>query len=837
MRARRRWWPWPCRAAPSWSPHCSRSSRRAPPTCPPDPAGLAAFPATPVTDADRVASLHPQHPAYVIHTSGSTGTPKGVVMPGAAVVNLLRWHAAEFGGQEGGAHGGGAQESGRTAQFTGIGFDVSVQEILTTLVAGATLYIPGEDTRRDPEAFAAWLAEHRITDLFVPDLMVDALSAAAVEHGHDLSSLRHIMQAGERLHLSLPVREFFRGQANARLHNHYGPAETHVVTARSLPSAEADWPAEAPVGRPVWNTRAYVLDEALRPVPPGVTGELYIAGAQLARGYLHRPALTAARFLADPYGEPGTRMYRTGDLARWTADGELAYVGRGDDQVKIRGFRVEPAEIEAVLLTHPAVGQAAVVPREDVPGDTRLVAYVTTQQTAPGGLAAELRALTGGLLPDYMVPSAVVTLDALPVTVNGKLDRRALPAPDAVAATSGRAPRTPREELLAGLFADVLGLPSVGVDDDFFALGGHSLLATRLLSRIRRALGSEVALRDLFSAPTVAGLAERMDGASGVVRPAVVRYERPARLPLSYAQQRLWFLNRLEGGSATYNLPLALRLRGEVDGEALRTAWTDVLIRHESLRTVFGEHEGYPVQVILDAETATERALSTEHLVPGTDTGAWVREITGRGFDVTQDLPVRVVHGVLNDTESVLVVVLHHIAGDGWSLAPLARDLSTAYGERLAGRAPAWDELPVQYADYTLWQRDHLGTADDPESILAAQTDHWRTALTGAPAELPLPHDRPRPAHRTYEGAVVRFPIGTELSSRIADLASRSGVTTFMVLQAATALTLNAFGAGTDIPLGTPVAGRTDENLKDLVGFFVNTLVLRTDLTGNPTFQ
>ncbi|WP_431031775.1 non-ribosomal peptide synthase/polyketide synthase [Streptomyces sp. P6-2-1] len=801
----------------------------------PGPADLAAFPATAVSDADRVAPLRPQHPAYVIHTSGSTGTPKGITMPGAAVVNLLRWHAAEFGGQEGGVQG--AHDGRRTAQFTGISFDVSVQEILTTLVTGATLHIPGEDIRRDPEAFAAWLAEHRVTDLFVPNLMVDALSAAAVEHGHDLSSLRHIMQAGERLHLSLPVREFFRRETNARLHNHYGPAETHVVTARSLPPAESDWPAEAPVGRPVWNTRAYVLDDALRPAPPGVTGELYIAGAQLARGYLNRPALTATRFLPDPYGAPGTRMYRTGDLAHWNADGDLVYVGRSDDQVKIRGFRVEPAEIEAVLLTHPAVGQAAVVPREDVPGDTRLIAYVTVSDSAPGGLAAELRALAGGLLPDYMVPSAVVVLDVLPVTVNGKLDRRALPAPDAVTGTSGRAPRSLREELLAGLFAEVLGVPSVGVDDDFFALGGHSLLATRLISRIRRTLGSEVAIRDLFTAPTVAALADRMDGATGVVRPALARHDRPAHLPLSYAQQRLWFLNRLEGGSGTYNLPLALRLRGEVDGEALRAAWTDVLTRHETLRTVFGEHEGNPVQVILDPEVAADRILSTEHLTPGTDTQAWTQEITTRGFDLTKDLPVRVVHGVLSDTESMLVVVLHHIAGDGWSLAPLAHDLSAAYGERLAGRTPTWDELPVQYADYTLWQRDHLGTTDNPDSLLTAQTNHWRTTLAGAPAELPLPLDRPRPTRRTYEGAVVNFQIGTELSAKTTELASRTGVTTFMVLQAATAITLNAFGAGTDIPLGTPVAGRTDETLKDLVGFFVNTLVLRTDLSDNPTFQ
>ncbi|WP_435195427.1 amino acid adenylation domain-containing protein, partial [Streptomyces sp. NRRL F-5630] len=473
----------------------------------------------------------------------------------------------------------------------------------------------------------------------------------------------------------------------------------------------------------------------------------------------------------------------------------------------------------------------------DHPGDTRLVAYITTEGAAEPELTATLRTLATRNLPDYMVPTAYVLLDTLPVTPNGKLDRRALPAPETPTANPGREPRTAREAVLCDLFADVLGLPAVTVDDDFFALGGHSLLVIRLIGRIREALGIEPAIRDLFTAPTVSALAALLDAAKEPARPALGRRERPDRLPLSYAQQRLWFLNRLEGGSATYNMPLALHLTGRVDTGALRDAWADVLTRHETLRTVFGEHEGSPVQVILDAETAAERVLSTEYLAPGTDTEAWAQGVTGRGFDVTEDVPVRVVHGILSDTESVLVIVLHHIAGDGWSLAPLAQDLSHAYNQRRSGNAPTWDELPVQYADYALWQRDHLGTAQDPESILAAQTDHWRSALAGAPAELPLPHDRPRPAQPTHQGATVEFRLDGDLGGAVSALAAAHGVTVFMVLQAATALTLNAFGAGTDIPLGTPVAGRTDENLKDLVGFFVNTLVLRTDLRGNPTFE
>ncbi|WP_431031776.1 amino acid adenylation domain-containing protein [Streptomyces sp. P6-2-1] len=771
-----------------------------------------------VIDAERLAPADPRHPAYVIYTSGSTGRPKGVVIEHRNLVNYVTRCAEAY-----------PDVTRSTLYHASISFDAGVTGLYGALISGGCVRVATMNEElpalaaREPYAFLKATPSHLA--------YMDAL-------GGDCAPTGQLMVGGEAVQYA-QLQEWRRRRPGTAVVNHYGPTEVTVgCTDHPLGPDDTTATGTVPIGRPMWNTRAYVLDAALRPVPPGVTGELYVAGAQLARGYFGRPALTSGRFVADPYGQPGTRMYRTGDLARWNRDGELLYVGRTDDQVKIRGFRIEPAEIEALLLRHAQVAQAAVVVREDTPDDKRLTAYVTMTGSGPRPtLAGDLREMAARHLPDYMVPSAVVVLDALPVTTNGKLDRRALPAPETPTGEAGRGPRSLREELLAGLFAEVLGVPSVGVDDDFFALGGHSLLATRLISRIRRTLNAEPTIRDLFTAPTVAGLAERIEKASTTARPAIERRDRPAHLPLSYAQQRLWFLNRLEGGSATYNMPLALRLHGEVDGKALRAAWTDVITRHETLRTVFTEHDGNPVQTIHDAETATARALTEEHLTPGTDAEAWTQEITTRGFDLTKDLPVRIVHGILNDTESVLVVVLHHIAGDGWSLAPLAHDLSHAYHQRRSGNPPTWDELPVQYADYTLWQRDHLGTTDNPDSLLTAQTNHWRTTLAGAPAELPLPLDRPRPTRRTYEGAVVNFQIGTELSARTTELASRTGVTTFMVLQAATAITLNAFGAGTDIPLGTPVAGRTDETLKDLVGFFVNTLVLRTDLSDNPTFQ
>ncbi|MEU2589247.1 amino acid adenylation domain-containing protein, partial [Streptomyces avermitilis] len=613
----------------------------------------------------------PDHPAYVIYTSGSTGQPKGVVMPAGALLNLLEWHHGAVGGEPG----------TRTAQFTAISFDVSAQEVLSALAFGKTLVIPAEDVRRDAARFAAWLDEHRVEELFAPNLVLEALAEAAVEQGRTLPRLRTVAQAGEALTLSRLVREFHRSAPGRALHNHYGPTETHVVTAHTLGDDPDEWPLPAPIGRPIAHTRAYVLGTGLQLVAPGVVGELYIAGAGVARGYLGRPALTSERFVADPYGsEPGARMYRTGDLVRWNPRGELEFIGRADHQVKIRGFRIEPGEIENALTDHGDIAQAAVVAREDQPGKTRLVAYVVAREALR---PEDVREFTRDRLPEHMVPSAVVLLERLPLTANGKLDRAGLPAPEFASAGADREARTPQEQIVCDLFAQVLGLPRVGVDDDFFDLGGHSLLATRLIARIRAAFSVEIGLRTLFEARTAGAVAARLDTA-GPARLALTKQQLPDVVPLSFAQRRLWFLHKMEGPSATYNIPLVLRLTGELDHEALRAALGDVVARHESLRTVFPEVDGTPHQHVLDTVTVELPATdTTESELPAALTSA------GRHtFDLATEPPLRAELFRLAPDRHVLLLVLHHIAGDGWSLGPLASDLTRAYTARVQGQAP-----------------------------------------------------------------------------------------------------------------------------------------------------
>ncbi|MFJ1938893.1 non-ribosomal peptide synthase/polyketide synthase [Kitasatospora sp. NPDC088160] len=782
----------------------------------------AVTPAEERPEHDPAVAVDARHPAYVIYTSGSTGRPKAVVMPAAGLLNLLAWHHEAVGGEPG----------TRTAQFTAISFDVSVQEVLSALLYGKTLVVPTEEQRRSAELFAHWLDRHRVAELFAPNLVVEALAEAAEEAGLELPSLRLVAQAGEAMRLGGAVRRFQARRPGRTLHNHYGPAETHVITAFPLPADPADCPLPVPIGRPIDNCRAYVLDPALRPVAPGVTGELYLAGAGLARGYLNRPGLTATRFVANPYGPAGALMYRTGDLVRWSADGELEFAGRVDHQVKVRGFRVEPGEIEAELAAHPGVAQVAVLAREDRPGETRIVAYAVASTQDPA-TAAALAAYLRERLPDHLVPSAFVLLDALPLTPNGKLDRAALPAPDLGPAGAGRAPRTPQEQILCELFAEVLGVPRVGVDDDFFDLGGHSLLATRLMSRVRATLGVELELRSLFRTPTPAGLAAGLHGA-GTARQALVPRPRREPMPLSFAQRRLWFLQQFGAPSATYHLPLALRLSGRLDRAALGAALVDVVARHETLRTVFPHTGGVPHQRVLEAAEAvvplTARAAGEAELP------ALLREAAVRGFDLTSDVPLRAELFAVAPDEHVLLLVMHHIAGDGWSMDPLAHDLATAYATRQGGGTPAWPPLPVTYGDYTLWQREILGDEHDAGSVFARQIGYWTEALAGLPDQLQLPADRPRPAAMSYGGDLLDIRIDAELHAALVELARRSGATLFMVLQAALAALYTRLGAGTDIAIGSPIAGRTDEALDDLVGFFVNTLVLRTDTGGDPSF-
>ncbi|WP_184738444.1 non-ribosomal peptide synthetase [Streptomyces netropsis] len=759
--------------------------------------------------AARPVRQHPAHSAYVIFTSGSTGRPKGVMVPHAAIVNRLLWMQGQY----------RLTGADRVLQKTPAGFDVSVWEFFWPLISGATLVMAKPGGHRDPGYLAELIRRESVTVAhFVPSMLQAFLREPGAA---DCTGLRQIICSGEALPAETQ-RELFATLGSTELHNLYGPTEV-AVDATYWQCRRDDEGRSVPIGRPLANVSAFVLDGALRPVPPGVVGELYLSGIQLARGYTGRPALTAERFVACPFSA-GERMYRSGDLVRWTADGELEFVGRADAQVKIRGFRVELGEVEAVLAGHPEVTQAAVVLREDRPGDQRLVAYVVARSL--GLTDQELRRFVSDSLPDYMVPAAVVLVETMPTTVNGKLDRAALPEPDRTA-HAVREPRSPREEILCELFAEVLGVPRVGIDDHFFDLGGHSLLALRLLSRIRSVLGEGFEIRDLFAEPTVAGLA-RLTGAA---RPALTARAGAEPVPLSFAQRRLWFLNRMERGEGTYNVPVAVRLTGTVDGDALTRALADVAERHESLRTVFPEDGGEPHPVVLDSVPGIE----VVEVAPPDLADAMAERVRHR-FDLTEDAPLRATLFLLGPEQQVLLLVIQHIAADGWSLRPLLRDLGLAYTARCEGAAPDWPPQPVRYADYTLWQRELLGGAEDPASLMSRQLDYWRTQLAGLPSELTLPVDRPRSPVAAQSGGIVAVHWEPELHGRLLELARSAGCTLFMVVQAGFAALLTRMGAGTDIPFGTPVAGRSDSALDDLVGFFVNTLVLRTDTAGDPGF-
>ncbi|MER5779990.1 amino acid adenylation domain-containing protein, partial [Streptomyces sp. NPDC002039] len=784
-------------------------------------------------DHDRIATRpataplphpRPEDLAYVVYTSGSTGRPKGVLVTHTGFAGLAEAMTERM----------RITPDSRVLQFASASFDGAAMEVLMALASGAALVLPPHGPLVG-EALGRFLRERRVTHA----LLVPSLVATLDPEG--LDGLRTLVVGAEAAGEEL-VQRWAPGR---RLINAYGPTETTIVATLSEPLAG---PGVPPIGRPLPHTRIHLLDHALRPVPVGVPGELYIAGPHLARGYHGRGALTAARFTADPHGGPGERMYRSGDVARMREDGTLEYLGRADDQVKIRGFRIELGEVENVLSGHPGVEQTVAVVREGPSGGRILVAYAVPAATAvalpgttrpdTGPLATALRAHAEAGLPGYMVPSAFVLLDALPTTPSGKLDRAALPQPEPGGAEGGREPRTVREEVLCTLFAEVLGLRKVGIDENFFALGGHSLLATRLIGRIRATLGAEVPLRALFDAPTVAKLA--LQPALGVpARPELRRADdRPDRVPLSFAQRRIWFVDRFEGASATYNLPLVLRLTGPLDLPALNRALHDVIARHEALRTLIGEDaDGVPFQQVSPATTVTV-PLPVVECGPGErDTpDAAVARAVSHVFDLAADLPLRATVLRLGPADHRLVLVIHHIAGDGESIPPLMRDLGAAYEARLAGRDPGLPAPAVRYTDYARWQRDLLGDEADPLSLMARQSAYWRTELDGLPQPIALPTDRPRPAAPSHRGGLVEFTLDPALARAVADLGRAHGATVSMVLQAALAVLLRESGAGDDVAIGSPIAGRTDEALADLVGFFVNTWVLRVRMDSDPSF-
>ncbi|WP_084497270.1 non-ribosomal peptide synthetase [Nocardia amamiensis] len=786
-----------------------------------DTVRVSGFDDAPITDADRRGELRPDHLAYVIFTSGSTGKPKGVGVTHAAIVNRLRWMQHEY----------PLDRTDAVLQKTPATFDVSVWEFFWPLQIGARLVVAAPDGHRDPAYLARVIAEKGITTAhFVPSMLSVFVTEADLS---GCTGLRRVFCSGEALPAAA-VREFYAALPTCELHNLYGPTEAAVDVTYWPCAPDA---SGVPIGSPVWNTQTYVLDSRLQPVPPGAVGELYLAGVQLARGYLRQPRLTADRFVASPF-TPGARMYRTGDLARWQVGragdepGVLEYLGRSDFQVKIRGLRIELGEIEAALLDDPGVARAVCVAHSGRTGD-ELVAYVVAAKNADSDVRLDTAALLTGLrrtLPGYMVPSALMQLDELPLNANGKIDRKALPAP-ALGTRPIRPvaePRTEVERVLAGIFAEVLET-EIGVEDSFFEMGGNSLIAARAVARINAALGTALTIRDLFEAATIAALTQRFAmETSDASSPRLTPAERPDRIPLSQAQQRLWILNRFSEHAAAYNMPLAVEIDGPLDVAALRAGLVDVIERHESLRTTFPESPEGPYQLIHPADAIPLMLDPIEAI--GADVAALATEYAGYGFDLRSQAPIRVALYRTGAQQHVFLVVLHHICGDGWSIAPLARDLMTAVSARANGVAPQWTDLPVQYADFALWQRELLGEESDPASALSRQLTHWRSALAGLPDQLDLPLDRPRPLRRSTVGGRVEFTIPAEIRRAAVELAASRGVSMFMVLHAALATLLSRLCASGDIAIGTPIAGRSDPALDDLVGMFVNTLVLRTEV-------
>ena len=734
----------------------------------------------------------PDDIAYLIYTSGTTGVPKGVAIPHHNVTRLLEALDAEL-------------ELGQVwTQCHSLAFDFSVWEIWGALLGGGRLVVVPESVARSPEDFHALLVAEQVSVLsqtpsaFYALQTVDALSP---ELGRQLK-LETVVFGGEALEPQRLGTWLDNHPGSPRLINMYGITETTVhASFREIVDGDVDSTA-SPIGVPLGHLGFFVLDGWLRPVPAGVVGELYVAGAGAGYGYVGRAGLTSSRFVACPFGgpgAPGARMYRTGDLVCWGADGQLQYLGRGDEQVKIRGYRIECGEVRAVLAGLDGVGQAVVIAREDRPGDKRLVGYVTG--TVDPGV---LRAALAERLPAYMVPAAVVVMPALPLTVNGKLDTRALPAPEYQDTDRYRAPATLTEEILAGIYARVLGVDRVGVDDSFFDLGGDSLSAMRLVAAVNTGLDAGLAVRAVFEAPTVAQLAPRIGGDANRLEPLVAG-ERPAVVPLSFAQGRLWFIDQLQGPSPVYNMAVALRLRGRLDADALGAALADVVGRHESLRTLFPAVEGIPRQVVIPVERAAfgcdvvdATGWPASRLAEAIDTAARY------SFVLAAEIPLRARLFRVAEDEHVLVAVVHHIAADGWSITPLVADLGVAYASRCAGRAPGWAPLAVQYVDYTLWQRAQFGDFDDGHSRIAAQLSYWQDALAGMPEHLDLPTDRPYPPVADQRGARVALDWPAELQQRVRGLAGEHNATSFMVMQAALAVLLARLSASSDVAVGLP---------------------------------
>lgn len=783
--------------------------------------GLADQPTDDPTDADRVRPLSPENTAYLIYTSGTTGLPKGVPVPHRPIAEYFVWFQGDY----------GVDAGDRLLQVASPSFDISIAEVFGTMACGARIVIHKPGGLTDVGYLTDLLRDEGITAMhFVPSLLGLFLSLPGVNQWR---ALQRVPIGGEPLPGELADK--FHATFDALLHNFYGPTET-VVNASRFKVHGKQGTRIVPIGKPKINTTMHLLDDALQPVPVGVIGEIYIGGTHVARGYHRRPALTAERFVADPF-RAGGQMYRTGDLARRNADGDIEFVGRADEQVKIRGFRIELGDVAAAISVDPSVGQAVVVVSELPALGRSLVGYLTpTAGQHPSSVEVDrIRARVAAALPDYMVPAGYVVIDEIPITTHGKIDRRALPEPELDSAIAFREPATPTEHQVAGLFAELLERDRVGADDSFFDLGGHSLLATKLVAGVRATCGVDIGVREVFELATVAALAAFIDSPDArPARPPLTAValggggRGPA--PLSAAQLRSWFTYRVDGPSAVNNIPFAAELRGPCDIAALEAAITDVVTRHEILRTTYREIDGVPHQIVHPPAPVPVRRAQGD----GQD---WLTAELDRErrhvIDLETEWPIRPA-ALSTPDHHVLSLVLHHIAGDHWSAVVLFTDLVTAYRDRRAGRAPQWAPLEVQYADFAAWQNALLA---DGAGLAGPQREYWQQQLAQLPAETGLRPDFSRPAVLSGEADAVEFTVDPATRDKLVNLGRELGVTEFMLLQAAVAVSLHKAGSGVDIPIGTPIAGRTVAELDHLVGFFINILTLRNDLRGNPTLR
>ncbi|WP_392482802.1 amino acid adenylation domain-containing protein [Nostoc sp. C110] len=767
--------------------------------------------------------------AYIIYTSGSTGTPKGTLVPQRSLTNLIEHHQAKM------ATGIGV------LQFASLSFDVSYHEISVAWGFGGTLYMISECDRKDLDKLIHLLGNNPIGKVFLPVSLWQQLAEIYGEQSHLFQNIREAIACGEQLQITQPMIKLFKRLENCTLYNFYGPTEADLVTAYTFSQKPDEWPIYPPIGKAAVNVQVYLLDSNLQPVPIGVPGELYVSGDGLARGYLNRADLTNQKFLPNPFSnDANSRLYKTGDLARYLPDGNIEFLGRIDDLVKIRGFRVELGEVEAVLSKHPQINQAVAKVHGESAREKYLVAYFVP---IPGETITveQLRTFLTEQLPDYMIPSAFVEMESFPLTPNGKVNRRALPEPTTNRPELGQTfvePRTPTEEILAGIWKDVLGLEQVGIYDNFFDLGGHSLLATQVIALTRKAFGIELPLLSLFESPAIAPLAQKIATAKAPDRQELSLKRLPSQdepIPISLTQLELWFFDQFYPGNSIYNLPLVYRITGALNEKALEESLREIVRRHETLRSTFQVKNGQVVYAVVNEPIFDFLVIDLRHISETereTQATQQAEKEIKHPFDLAQGPLLRSKLWRLDEQEYLFVAVTHHIVADGWSFSVLTQELAKVYEAFCEGEPSPLTELPIKYTDFAQWQRQWL-----QGEVLESQLQFWKKHLGTSPPILKLPTDHPRPPARTFKSAGQPIILSQKLTDALKVLSQQEGVTPFMTLLAAFQTLLFSYTRQEEIIVSSALANRTRVETEGLIGFFVNLLPFCTNLGGNPSFR